>query len=281
MTRIAGLLDSGRPVVMAILNVTPDSFSDGGEYIAADAAVTRALEMISEGADIIDIGGESTRPGASAVSAEQELARVMPVIEALRAVSEVPISIDTSKAAVMTAAAAAGVDLINDVYALRNPGALAAAAASDLPVCLMHMQGEPRTMQQDPQYADLIEEIKAFFAERIAVCESAGIRRSRLILDIGFGFGKTPTHNLQLINRLAAFADLDLPLLVGLSRKSTIGSIVPDGLIGSIAGALLAVEEGARMVRVHDVAATVHALRIRAAIRDESIPEQSSGKNGR
>jgi len=281
MTRIAGLLDSGRPVVMAILNVTPDSFSDGGEYIAADAAVTRALEMISEGADIIDIGGESTRPGASAVSAEQELARVMPVNEALRAVSEVPISIDTSKAAVMTAAAAAGVDLINDVYALRNPGALAAAAASDLPVCLMHMQGEPRTMQQDPQYADLIEEIKAFFVERIAVCESAGIRRSRLILDIGFGFGKTPTHNLQLINRLAAFADLDLPLLVGLSRKSTIGSIVPDGLIGSIAGALLAVEEGARMVRVHDVAATVHALRIRAAIRDESIPEQSSGKNGR
>lgn len=273
MTRFAGLLDAGRPVVMAILNVTPDSFSDGGKFYSVDAAVTRAIEMISEGADIIDVGGESTRPGAAAVSTEEELARVLPVIEALRRVSDVPISIDTSKAAVIEAAAAAGADLINDVYALRNPGALAAAAASGLPVCLMHMQGEPRTMQQNPHYDDLIAEIRAFFLERIAACESAGIPRSRLILDIGFGFGKTPLHNVQLINRLKAFADLERPLLVGLSRKSTIGKIVPDRLIGSIAGALLAVEEGASMLRVHDVAATVHALRIRAAIRDESIPE--------
>lgn len=271
MTRLAGLLESGRPLVMGIVNVTPDSFSDGGEFLARDNAMAHARHMIAAGVDIIDIGGESTRPGSDAVSTEEELHRVMPVIEALRAESDITISCDTSKAAVITEAAARDVDLINDVCALQTEGAMEAVAATVLPVCLMHMQGEPRTMQENPHYENLIGEITSFFVERIEACGKAGIDRSRLILDVGFGFGKTAEHNLTLMNRLEEFTGPGLPLLVGLSRKSTIGRIVQNRLIGSVAGALAALSHGARIVRVHDVEETVQAIRVWQSIRTETI----------
>ncbi|MBT7369952.1 MAG: dihydropteroate synthase, partial [Gammaproteobacteria bacterium] len=251
--------------------VTPDSFSDGGRYVEVERALMHARQMICDGVDIIDIGGESTRPGAEAVSAEVETARVLPVIEALKRETDIVLSIDSSKAEVMSAAASAGVDLINDVRALREIGALEVASESGLAVCLMHMQGEPRTMQGNPKYDDLIGNINTFFEERIAACVAAGIRREKLILDVGFGFGKTQEHNLTLINQLHEFGSHGLPLLVGLSRKSTIGKIVQDRLIGSIAGALAALERGARILRVHDVLETVEAVRVLQSIRQEMV----------
>jgi dihydropteroate synthase len=264
-------LDLTRPRVMGILNVTPDSFSDGGRFASREAALNCARAMAAEGADLIDVGGESTRPGAAPVSVQEELDRVIPVIEALAGDLPVPVSVDTSKPEVMRAAVAAGAGLINDVAALRRPGALAAAAALGVPVCLMHMQGEPGTMQHDPTYGDVVGEVAAFLAARVAACEAAGIARGRLLVDPGFGFGKTLVHNLALLRGLPRLAALGLPVLAGLSRKSMIGALlgnVPVGgrLHGSVAAALLAVERGAAIVRVHDVGPTVQALRILAAV---------------
>lgn len=263
-------LDLSRPRVMGILNVTPDSFSDGGEFLAAGQAVARAREMAAEGADIIDIGGESTRPGAAPVSVEDELARVIPVIEALRGQVDALISVDTSKPEVMQAAAAAGADIINDVRSLQAPGAPAAAAETEAAVCLMHMQGEPRTMQADPRYENVITDVAGFLRQRVAVAEAAGIARARLLVDPGFGFGKTLAHNLSLLKHLGELADSGLPVLVGLSRKSMIGKLldlpVEQRLHPSVALAVIAVMRGASIVRVHDVAATVQALAMCAAV---------------
>ncbi len=264
-------LDLSRPQVMGVLNVTPDSFSDGGDFFSADAAVERALAMQAEGAAIIDIGGESTRPGAEPVSAEDEIRRVVPVIEALQVRLTVPISIDTQKPEVMRAAVAAGAGFINDVNALRAPGALEAAAECQVPVCLMHMQGEPRTMQADPHYDDVVDEVSGFLQQRAAACEQAGIAREHILLDPGFGFGKTLQHNLQLLARLETIGALGFPLLVGLSRKSMIGKLlgldVGERLAASIALAVLAVERGAALVRAHDVAPTWQALQMQVALR--------------
>ncbi|MDB9868309.1 dihydropteroate synthase [Pseudomonadales bacterium] len=266
-----------RPMVMGILNVTPDSFADGGKYLVPAQAAEHARQMILDGADIIDVGGESTRPGAAVISVEEELHRVIPVIQAIRAESTIPISIDTSTPEVMRQAALMGVDLINDVRALSRPGALAAAAATGLPVCLTHMQGDPQTMQLEPTYTNLLVEICGFFEARILACEAAGIPRAKIILDPGFGFGKTAAHNLQLINRLEEFMMFGCPLLVGLSRKSTIGEVLGDPAVdrlqGSIAGALLAYMNGASLLRVHDVAETVQALRVVKAIQSEGLSD--------
>jgi dihydropteroate synthase len=264
-------LDLTRARVMGILNVTPDSFSDGGDFATREAALRHARQMVADGADLIDLGGESTRPGAPPVSVAEELDRVIPVIEALAGELAVPVSVDTSKPEVMRAAVAAGAGLINDVAALRRPGALAVAAALRVPVCLMHMQGEPGTMQQDPTYGDVVAEVTAFLAGRLAACEAAGIPRERLLVDPGFGFGKTLAHNLALLRGLPRLASLGVPVLAGLSRKSMIGALlggVPVGerLHGSVAAAVLAVERGAAIVRVHDVGPTVQALRIVAAV---------------
>ncbi|MCP3869899.1 MAG: dihydropteroate synthase [Gammaproteobacteria bacterium] len=256
---------------MGILNITPDSFSDGGEYIAPDKALFQAERMVEEGADIIDVGGESTRPGALAVSEQQELDRVIPIVAAIAAEYPVPVSIDTSKATVMKEAVAAGAGLINDVMALRAPGALDAAGKSLVPVCLMHMQGEPRSMQSNPIYADVVSEVRAFLEARVAACETAGISRNRLLLDPGFGFGKTLDHNLDLLKNLSALTDTGLPLLVGISRKSMIGAILGDRssgqrLYGSLAAAVMALERGASILRVHDVKPTVDALKLAVAL---------------
>lgn len=256
---------------MGILNVTPDSFSDGGQFLTIDSALTHAREMISGGADIIDIGGESTRPGADPVTASQEIERVLPVIQAIRRESDIAISVDTSKAEVMHAAQSEDIDLINDVCALRNEGAMDAAGQSEIPVCLMHMLGEPGTMQRNPGYGDVVGEVFDFLVERVSACEAAGIPQSRLVLDVGFGFGKSPEDNLTLINQLSRFLVLGLPLLVGLSRKSTIGRIVEDPLIGSISGALFALNKGARILRVHDVAQTISAIRVWRSFAGEHV----------
>ena len=255
---------------MGILNVTPDSFSDGGIFLARDTAVAHALRMVEEGADIIDVGGESTRPGAQAVSVQEELDRVIPVIEALARAVPVPISIDTSKTDVMRAAVAAGAVFINDVRALREAGALQAAAALEVPVCLMHMQGEPRSMQHHPAYEDVTSEVRGFLQERIEACVTAGIPRQRLVIDPGFGFGKTVEHNLDLLRRLSELRALDAPILVGLSRKSMIGALfglpVAERLHASVALALIAVQNGATILRVHDVHATREAIRMFEAV---------------
>ncbi|HAU4888566.1 dihydropteroate synthase [Aeromonas hydrophila] len=254
-----------RPHVMGILNVTPDSFSDGGHFNQLERAMTHARQMVAEGATIIDIGGESTRPGAPDVSEQEELDRVIPVVERMVAELEVMISLDTSKAAVMREGCAAGAHLINDVRALLEPGALAAAAVADVPVCLMHMQGQPRTMQAEPYYDDLLGEVRAFFDERIAACLAAGIDRGQLLLDPGYGFGKTLAHNYQLLAQQEKLLDYQLPLLVGMSRKSMIGNLlgcpVDERLAGSLACALIGMQRGARIIRVHDVRATMDALR--------------------
>lgn len=259
-------LDLTHPQVMGILNVTPDSFSDGGRNNSLNAALQHAQAMIAAGATMIDVGGESTRPGAADVSDDEELARVVPVVEALAQRFEVFISVDTSKAAVIRESANAGAHLINDVRSLQEPGALAAAAQSELPVCLMHMQGEPRTMQQAPQYDDLIGDVNAFFQHHIARCNAAGITNQKLLLDPGFGFGKNLAHNYQLLARLSEFHHFGLPLLVGMSRKSMIGQLlnVPpeQRLIGSVACAVIAAMQGAQIVRVHDVKETVEAMRV-------------------
>jgi len=265
-------LDLARPQVMGILNITPDSFSDGGDFFSLDSALEQARKMVREGAAIIDVGGESTRPGAASVALEQELERVIPVIEAMARELPVPVSIDTSKPEVMRAAVNAGAGLINDVMALREPGALATVRELEVPVCLMHMQGEPRTMQHAPAYGDVVVDIKAFLLERIEACVAAGISRDKLLVDPGFGFGKTLAHNLLLLKRLHEFDELGAPLLVGMSRKSMIGALldapVEDRLYGSLAAALLAFEQGACIVRTHDVKATVDVLTVAAAVRD-------------
>lgn len=256
-----------RTLVCGIVNVTPDSFSDGGEHFDVDAAVAHGLRLVEEGADLLDVGGESTRPGAADVDEAEELRRVVPVIEALARATSVPVSIDTSKPAVMRAAVAAGAGLVNDVYALRRDGALDAVAELGVPVCLMHMQGEPRSMQADPQYDDVVGEIKRFLADRLFACELAGIARKKLLIDPGFGFGKTLEHNVTVLRELQQFSSLSAPLLVGLSRKSFLGALTgresASGRVhASVAAALIAAQRGAAILRVHDVAATVDALRI-------------------
>jgi dihydropteroate synthase len=264
-------LDLSSPVVMGVLNVTPDSFSDGGRFADVEAAVAHGLAMAAAGAALLDVGGESTRPGAAPVSAPEELRRVIPVIASLAAATAAVISVDTSKPEVMQAAAAAGAGLINDVQALRSPGALEAAAASGCAVCLMHMQGEPRTMQLAPQYADVFAEVRAFLAARAAACRAAGIADTRLVIDPGFGFGKTVEHNLTLLRRLGELARDGLPVLVGLSRKSMLGTLTQrapgERTAGSVALAVVAALGGARIVRAHDVAPTVDALRVVAAVQ--------------
>jgi dihydropteroate synthase len=257
-------LDLTHPQVMGILNVTPDSFSDGGEYIATDAALAQARKMVADGAGIIDVGGESTRPGAVLVSVEEEIARVVPVIQAIRSELDIPISIDTSKPEVMRAAIQAGAGLINDVCALQVEGAMQAAVDCNVPVCLMHSQGNPQTMQNDPQYDDVVADVITFLLERTAACEQAGIARDLLILDPGFGFGKRATHNLLLMKHLSRFMALDLPVLVGVSRKSMIGSLlkvsVEERLAASLSLAAISVWQGAKIIRSHDVLETVQAI---------------------
>jgi dihydropteroate synthase len=263
-------LDLGNPVVMGVLNITPDSFSDGGRFSDLDSALSHARRMIEEGASIIDVGGESTRPGAAPAGLDQELARVVPLIEALRRESSIFISIDTSKPEVMRAACEAGADIINDVRALAEPGALIAAASTRAGVCLMHMKGEPRTMQVAPSYEDVVDEVGIFLAARIAACRAAGIDTARLVADPGFGFGKRLVDNLALLKHLERLGDLGLPLAVGLSRKSMLATLtgrgVDDRTAGSVALAAIAVLNGARIVRAHDVAATVDAIRVAAAV---------------
>lgn len=264
------LLDLTRPQVMGILNVTPDSFSDGGRYNRRDAALRHAEAMLLAGATLIDVGGESTRPGARAVSPTEELERVAPVVEAIAAELDVIISVDTSTPAVMREAARLGAGLINDVRSLQRDGALDAVATSGLPVCLMHMRGEPTTMQQSPEYADVLAEVRDFLVERMAACATAGIAAERVILDPGFGFAKTLEHNLSLFKRLESLRELGRPLLVGVSRKSMIGRVlgheVGGRLYGSLALAALAVAKGAHILRVHDVAETVDVVRMIAAV---------------
>jgi dihydropteroate synthase len=262
--------DSGMPLVMGILNVTPDSFSDGGQFESKDKALERALEMVEEGADIIDVGGESTRPGAQPVSAAQEIERVVGVVELIREHSAIPVSVDTSKPEVMTAAASAGASMINDVRALRSEGALPAAAATGLPVCLMHMQGEPRTMQANPEYGDVIVEVRDFLLERADVCIANGIPRQKIVLDPGFGFGKSLQHNIALLQQLGSLVDSGYPVIAGMSRKAMIGALLKDSdrdrLVGSVTLALYAWRQGAHIVRVHDVGQTVEALQVEAAL---------------
>jgi len=267
-----GALDLDEPRVMGILNVTPDSFSDGGRYPDPDAAVARAREMVAEGAAIVDVGGESTRPGAAPVGVDEELERVVPVVRGIRAELDVPVSVDTSKPEVIAAVAAEGAAMINDVRALREPGALEAAASADCAVCLMHMQGEPATMQDDPRYGDVVEEVCAFLEQRADACVDAGIPPDHLVLDPGFGFGKTGAHNLRLLHHLPELLDLGYPVLAGLSRKGIIGTLTgeqhaPDRLAGSVAAATIAAWVGAAIVRVHDVRATVQALAVAHAVR--------------
>lgn len=273
MSQLAELLASGRPLVMGVLNTTPDSFSDGGDHLRVDQAVRRASEMLEQGADIIDIGGESTRPGAQAVEANDEIDRVLPVIEAVIAQHpDAVLSCDTSKAIVMRDAVAAGAALINDVNALRGPDALAAAAESKSHICLMHMQGQPRTMQHAPEYDDVLREVGDFLVERVSACTDAGVAANRLLVDPGFGFGKTLAHNIALLRGLPALVErLQLPLLVGMSRKSMLGTLLdqPEPKLrihGGIAAATAAVLWGARIVRTHDVAATRDALRVAQAL---------------
>jgi len=263
-------LDLSHCRVMGILNITPDSFSDGGDFFCPDDALARARDMVAAGAAIIDVGGESTRPGAPAVTAAEEIRRVVPVIEALYSELAVPVSIDTSKPEVMRAAVAAGAGMINDVRALQEEGALAAAADLAVPVCLMHMQGEPRTMQQAPRYDDVVAEVKAFLLQRVAVCERAGIDRQALLIDPGFGFGKDLNHNLLLMQGLKELVATGLPVLTGVSRKSMIGKIlgadVDQRLYGSVALAALAVWQGSVLIRAHDVRATMEAVKVIDAV---------------
>ncbi|MNF52514.1 Dihydropteroate synthase [compost metagenome] len=265
------VLDLARPHVMGILNVTPDSFSDGGRFSGRDAALRHAAEMVAAGATLIDVGGESTRPGARAVSPTEELERVAPAVEAIARELDVVISLDTSTPAVMREGARLGAGMINDVRALRRDGALDAAADTGLPVCLMHMLGEPGNMQQDPCYGDVVREVRDFLAERMQACTVAGIPAERLILDPGFGFAKTLAHNLSLFKHMEALHELGRPLLVGVSRKSMIGQAlgreVHQRLYGSLALAALAVAKGACILRVHDVAETVDAVRMVAAVQ--------------
>ncbi|MDO6405748.1 MAG: dihydropteroate synthase [Pantoea sp.] len=264
-------LDLSFPHVMGILNVTPDSFSDGGKHNSLVDALTHTNEMVNAGATIIDVGGESTRPGADEVSVEEELERVIPVVEAIAQRFEVWISVDTSKAEVIRESARVGAHIINDIRSLSEPGALQAAADTGLPVCLMHMQGEPRTMQQAPQYQNIVSEVDAYFTEQITRCVDAGIKKENLLLDPGFGFGKNLSHNYELLAELSHFHHFGLPLLVGMSRKSMIGQLLNVGpaqrLTGSLTCAVIAAMQGAHIIRVHDVKETVEAMRVVEATR--------------
>jgi dihydropteroate synthase len=264
-----------QPVVMGVLNVTPDSFSDGGKFVRLDDAVERGVRMAEEGAAIIDVGGESTRPGARPVGLDEELLRVIPVIARLRSQTQAVLSVDTSKPEVMLAAAAAGAGMINDVRALREPGALEAAQVSGCAVCLMHMLGEPRTMQDSPRYEDVVAEVRGFLAERVAACVAAGLAAERIVLDPGFGFGKTLAHNLELLRHLGELSVTGLPILAGLSRKSTVGTLTgrpPEERVhGSVALAVIAALNGARILRVHDVAATVDALKVVTVVQGSCV----------
>lgn len=265
-----GSLRLPRPAVMGILNVTPDSFSDGGRFTNPQIALREAATMLEGGASIIDIGGESTRPGAGEIGAQEELDRVVPVIESIRAISDAAISVDTSKPAVMRAAVAAGASMINDVLALQADGALEVAAELGVAVCLMHMQGKPRTMQQDPQYHDVVAEVASFLEGRIDACVAAGLAMELIVIDPGFGFGKTHRHNVELLSNLRQLRVRDRPLLVGISRKSTLGEItnrsVDERLPASLAAAVVAVMQGADIIRAHDVPATVDALKVARAV---------------
>lgn len=266
---------NNRPLVMGILNVTPDSFSDGGRHASRDAGLRHAERMIAEGVDIIDIGGESSRPGSAALPLDQELERVMPIVEALATCGK-PLSIDTYKPEVMRAALAGGADLINDIWGFRMPGAVEAVAEGQAGLCIMHMQRDPQTMQEAPQYADVVAEVESFLRERVSTLRAAGVVDSRISLDPGFGFGKTPDHNLRLLGQMTRLAVGGLPILAGLSRKSTLGAIVggkppQERVAASIAAAVCAVERGAFIVRVHDVEQTVDALKVWWAIRHESV----------
>ena len=262
-------LSLDRPLIMGAVNVTPDSFSDGGRYTTTDQALGHARKLIEEGADILDVGGESTRPGAVSVALEEERRRVLPVLDALRDCG-VPVSVDTQKPELMREAIAAGASMVNDINALAAPGALEAVADTAAAVCLMHKRGDPRTMQQDPHYEDVLREVRQFLVERVTAAESAGIVRERIVIDPGFGFGKTFEHNLALLRELGQLAALGLPVLAGLSRKSMLGKItgreVDERAFASIAAALIAVENGARIVRAHDVAATRDALAVWHAV---------------
>ena len=264
------LLSAGRPLVCGILNVTPDSFSDPGLFRSTDRAIEHGRRLADEGADVIDVGGESTRPGSRTPDLEEELDRVVPVVAALARQVAVPLSVDTSRPEVMAAAVAAGASMINDVRALRSPGALAAAAQLDVPVCLMHMRGSPGSMQDDPCYRDVVAEVRAFLVERLRACLAAGIRPEHLVVDPGFGFGKTLSHNVALLSSLEDLGALGVPVMVGLSRKSMLGQLtgrdVGERLAGSVAAAVLAAQRGATLLRVHDVAATRDALAVLDAV---------------
>lgn len=268
-------LHLNRPHVMGIINITPDSFSDGGKFSTVDLAVKHALQLISDGADILDIGGESTRPGATPVSLDEELSRVIPVIAALSQISTVPLSIDTYKPEVMRAAIAAGVDIVNDIRALQEPGALQIVANSNVGVCLMHMQGTPQTMQIDPQYQDVVAEVKQFLIDRQEAAMAHGIARQRIVLDPGFGFGKRTLHNIMLLQNLASLVDIGTPLLVGLSRKAVLGAIAggdeQQRLYAGVAAAVICAMKGAHILRVHDVKASVDALKVVSAIMPSQI----------
>jgi len=265
------------PIIMGILNVTPDSFSDGGKFNTIDNALKQTELMLEAGADIIDIGGESTRPGAPEVSELDELDRVIPVINKLKLEFDCPISLDTSKAIVMQAGIESGVDLINDVCALSQPNAVEVVAGSDVPVCLMHMQGSPRTMQHNPIYDDVITDIKHFFEEKLQICENAGISKERIILDPGFGFGKSLAHNFELLNRFNEFSEFNLPLLAGLSRKSMLGNLLGlpanERVLSSVVAATIAMNNGANILRVHDVAETKQAVTIFNATKNGVVNE--------
>jgi dihydropteroate synthase len=267
-----------RPLVMGIVNVTPDSFSDGGKFLDKRAAIMHARRMVEDGADILDIGGESTRPGAKAASLSEELDRVLPIIEALSS-EGIPLSIDTQKPEVMSAALTAGASMINDVNALQAPGALHVLASSNAGVCLMHKQGEPETMQEQPHYHDIVSEVREFLADRAAAVMATGVKAERIVLDPGFGFGKTVPHNLALLRNLYHFLELGFPVLAGLSRKSTLGAItgrdVEERQAASIAAALIAAQKGAKILRVHDVRETVDALKIWEAVGGDGVRENA------
>lgn len=267
------LFGKSYPLIMGILNVTPDSFSDGGRYIQHNIVVNHVTNMIKDGANIIDIGGESTRPGAATISIDEECERVIPVIKSIREVFDIPVSIDTSKPEVMQEAINTGASMINDVNALRSDGAVELAVQLDVPVCIMHMQGQPRSMQHKPEYKDVVKEVKEFLVERINVCLEAGMNQNNLIVDPGFGFGKTLEHNLSLFKHMDEFLQLNVPLLVGVSRKSMIGTVLDDApvekrLHGSVALATLAAWMNAQIVRVHDVKATADALKLCQAVKE-------------
>ena len=275
------ILKFDRPNILGIVNVTPDSFSGDGLSASLDAAVAHGLRLVEEGADALDIGGESTRPGADEVSIEDELARVIPVIERLVRETNVPIAVDTSKSEVMRAAVAAGAGLINDVYALRRDGALDAVAELRVPVILMHMQGTPRDMQDAPEYDDVVSDVHRFLTERIFACEMSGISKKKIVIDPGFGFGKTLDHNLALLRQLARFTELGVPVLAGLSRKGMLGALtgraVDARMHASVAAALIAAQNGAKLLRVHDVAATVDALKVWNAVAAQTVPKGKPG----